>query len=66
MKWWNQTKTFLAEVRAEISKTYFPGRREVINTTGVVLVSSFIFAVFLYASDVVITFVLEQIFSLGG
>jgi preprotein translocase SecE subunit len=66
MEWWNKTKQFLAEVRAEISKCYFPGRDEVVQTTIVVLVTSFVFAAFLALSDVVITAGIDQVFRLGS
>jgi preprotein translocase subunit SecE len=45
---------FLGEVRTEMKKVTFPSREEVIGTTGVVLVTSVIFAIFLWIADVVI------------
>jgi preprotein translocase subunit SecE len=66
MKWWNKTKTFLQEVRVEIGKCYFPGQKEVISTTIVVLVTSAIFALFLYISDIVIIKATEAIFRLSA
>ena len=66
MEWWNKTKTFLAEVRVEIGKCYFPGRNEVTTTTLVVIVTSFIFALFLWASDLVIVWATQGIFSLAS
>jgi len=66
MEWWNKTKTFLAEVRVEISKCYFPGRNEVVSTTVVVLVTSVIFAIFLWLSDLVIVWATSGIFSLAS
>ena len=49
--WWNKAKTFLSEVRSEMRKVSFPSRDEVVGTTIVVIVTSFIFAVFLFAAD---------------
>jgi preprotein translocase SecE subunit len=66
MKWWNKTKTFLQEVKVEIGKCYFPGQKEVISTTVVVLITSAIFAVFLYLSDIVIIKATEAIFRLAS
>lgn len=66
MEWWNKTKTFLSEVRVEIGKCYFPGRKEVVSTTVVVLVTSAIFAVFLWLSDIVIIKATEAIFRLSS
>ncbi len=45
---------FLGEVRAEMKKVTFPSREEVVGTTGVVLITSVIFAIFLWMADVVI------------
>ena len=45
---------FLGEVRTEMKKVTFPSREEVVGTTGVVLITSVIFAIFLWIADVVI------------
>ncbi len=45
---------FLGEVRTEIKKVTFPSREEVVGTTVVVLITSVIFAIFLWVADVVI------------
>lgn len=45
---------FLPEVVAEMRKVTFPSRQEVIGTTGVVLVTSIIFAVYLALVDFVV------------
>ena len=45
---------FLGEVRTEMKKVTFPSREEVIGTTGVVLITSVIFAIFLWIADIVI------------
>ncbi len=66
MKWWNKTKTFLQEVRVEIGKCYFPGRKEVLNTTVVVVITSFIFALFLFGADYLIVLARNGIFSLAS
>jgi preprotein translocase subunit SecE len=50
-KAWETSRTFLQEVVAEMRKVTFPGRQEVIGTTVVVIVTSVIFAVFLFAAD---------------
>ncbi len=50
----SQFKTFLTEVRAELKKVTFPSRQEVVATTAVVLITSFVFAFFLFAADFVI------------
>jgi len=52
--WITSIPTFLSEVRAEMKKVSFPSRDEVIGTTIVVLVTSVIFAVYLWLADQVI------------
>ncbi len=61
MNWWAKTKgffvsipQFLSEVKAEMKKVSFPSRDEVIGTTLVVLLTSVVFAVYLWLADVVI------------
>lgn len=66
MQWWKKTKAFLQEVRIEIGKCYFPGRKEVVDTTVVVLISSFIFAFYLWLSDLVIVWATQGIFNLAS
>ncbi len=54
MSWIARSRTFLNEVKAEVAKVAFPSRQEVIGTTIVVIVTSVIFSVFLWAADRVI------------
>jgi preprotein translocase subunit SecE len=62
----NRFKTFftefLPEVVAEMRKVSFPSRQEVIGTTGVVLVTSVIFAVYLWGVDLVILRLYDWLF----
>jgi preprotein translocase subunit SecE len=55
VKWWNKAVAFLSEVRAEMKKVTFPSRDEVVGTTVVVLITSVVFALYLYVADVVIS-----------
>jgi preprotein translocase subunit SecE len=54
MKWFTKTKEFVAEVRSEMKKCSFPTREEVVGTTIVVIITSVVFAIFLWAADLVI------------
>ena len=45
---WSKWKKFLTEVRTELKRTTWPNRTEVRNTTLVVVVTTFIFAAFLF------------------
>jgi len=53
-EWIKKIKDFLGETRIEMRKVSFPSRDEVTSTTIVVLVTSFVFAVFLFAMDKII------------
>ncbi len=53
---------FLREVRSEMAKVSFPSRDEVVGTTIVVVVTSFIFAFYLWIADLVIV----QLFKVVG
>ena len=51
---WARGLAFLGEVRSEMRKVSFPTRDEVIGTTIVVIVTSVIFAVYLWIADFLI------------
>jgi preprotein translocase subunit SecE len=51
MNWLTKTKEFLSEVRTEMRKVSFPTREEVVSTTIVVIVTSVVFAAFLFVAD---------------
>jgi preprotein translocase subunit SecE len=51
---WRRTRAFFTEVRAEMKKVSFPSRDEVVGTTVVVLITSVVFAIFLWAADMLI------------
>lgn len=54
MNWWKKSVEFLGEVRSEMRKVSFPTREEVVGTTVVVVVTSAIFAVYLWIADFLI------------
>jgi preprotein translocase subunit SecE len=51
---WAKFVTFLGEVRQEMRKVSFPTRDEVVGTTIVVIVTSVIFAIYLWIADLLI------------
>ncbi len=53
---------FLGEVKAEMKKVSFPSRDEVVGTTIVVLITSVVFAIYLWLADMVIV----QLFKMVG
>lgn len=52
---------FIRETRAEISKVVWPGRREVLITTGMVLIMATIFALFFTGVDAGIRTLLQMV-----
>lgn len=69
MNWLDKVKDFfssiprfLGEVKAEMKKVSFPSRDEVVGTTIVVLVTSVVFAVYLWVADMIIV----QLFKMVG
>ena len=66
MNWWTKAKEFLSEVRAEMRKVSFPTRDEVVATTIVVLITSFVFAVFLFTADRLIIWGYQHIVTVFG
>jgi len=62
MNWWNRLKTFLSEVVVETKKVTWPTKSEVINTTTVVVIASFIFGIYLYLCDLVFLLLRNQLF----
>lgn len=59
-------KTFVGEVRAELKKVTFPSRKEVVSTTIVVLIATFIFGFYLFLADIVILRAYQGIFQVLG
>ena len=58
---WTRLTTFLSDVRGELQKTSWPTRKEVRNTTIVVIVFVMICAVYLYAVDFVLQNGMERL-----
>ncbi len=64
--WWSRSRVFLKETRAELAKVTFPSRDDVVATTIVVVIASFVFAIFLTLSDVVINKAYGFVFNIFG
>ena len=54
---WNKFTNFVKDVRTEFSKVSWPTREDLVSSTGVVLVFSAVFAVFIGMFDLIISFV---------
>lgn len=66
MQWWNRLKTFIREVTVETKKVTWPSKQEVISTTTVVIIASFIFGIYLYLCDFVFLVLRDYIFKFFG
>ena len=59
-------RSFLTDVRGELKRTTFPSKREVQGTTAVVIVTVFLFALYLYVVDTFLFHVVEWVFNRVG
>jgi len=64
--WFNKAKDFLSEVRSEMRKVSFPSRDEVVGTTIVVVITSFVFSVFLFVADQLIVWGYQSLVKVLG
>jgi preprotein translocase subunit SecE len=51
MNWFTKSRDFLREVKTEVQKATFPSKDEVVGTTVVVIITSVIFATYLWVAD---------------
>jgi preprotein translocase subunit SecE len=51
LSWFTEARTFLSEVKSEMKKCSYPTRDEVVGTTTIVLITSVVFAVYLWIAD---------------
>ena len=61
VRWYRRFPEFLKEVRSEIKKVTWPSRKEVYNTTIVVIIAMVFFGFYLYFMDIVFSWVLLRI-----
>ena len=66
MNWWSRLKTFFTEVRAELKRTSWPSWLEVRGTTTVVIVTVFVFALFLWVVDTILFKAVSYVFTHAG
>ena len=64
--WWQGSRSFLAEVRNEMRRVTWPTRREVQATTIVVILVATFFGIYLYGVDMILGWLVRQIFRLFG
>ncbi len=66
MNWWTKARTFLREVWSELKRTAWPSWLEVRGTTTVVIVTVFVFALFLWVVDTVLFKMVSWVFTYAG
>ena len=61
--WFGRGRRFLTEARSELGRVTWPTRREVWATTIVVILTSMVFGIYLYAVDLGLTQIVDWIFT---
>ena len=51
-EWWLKVRAFFREVTVESKRVTWPGRKEIANSTAVVMIVTFVIAFFLGAVDI--------------
>ena len=64
--WWDNTRTFLTEVRNETRRVTWPSRTEVYATTVVVILTSAFFGIYLWGMDVALSYLVNWIYRQFG
>ena len=64
--WFARARRFLVEVRAELGRVTWPTRREVWATTIVVIIISIFIGLYLYAWDIVLSWLVARIYDAFG
>jgi preprotein translocase subunit SecE len=65
-QWWLSTREFFRDTNAEMKKVTWPTRNEVVGTTVVVIVSTIVFALFLWGCDLVFYKAIDFLFTRFG
>jgi preprotein translocase subunit SecE len=63
---WDRARTFLTEVRNEMKRVTWPGKREVYATTVVVILVSVFFGLYLWAVDLALSSAVHWLFAQVG
>ncbi len=62
MSWITTAQAFLTDVKGELKRTTFPSQREVKGTTTVVIITVFIFGLYLWVVDTFLFKAIQWIF----
>ena len=66
MSWITSARAFLTDVKGEVKRTTFPSQREVKGTTTVVIITVFIFGLYLWVVDTFLFKAIQWIFKQAG
>ena len=66
MGWWENSRSFLTEVRNEMRRVTWPSRKEVYATTIVVIITSAFFGIYLFSLDMLLNTAVNWIFRTFG
>jgi len=64
--WWSSSREFFTEVRNEMKRVTWPGRKEVYATTVVVILTSIFFGVYLWGVDMLLNTLIGWVFRTLG
>jgi preprotein translocase subunit SecE len=64
--WWGRSRTFLAQVRNELSRVTWPTWKEVQATTFVVILTSVLFGIYLWGIDLMLDRLARALFQAFG
>jgi len=64
--WWDNSRSFLTDVRNEMRRVTWPSRKEVYATTVVVIITSAFFGLYLFGLDVLLNAAVNWIFQTFG
>ena len=65
-QWWTATRDFFRDTGGEMKKVTWPTRNEVVGTTVVVVVTTFVFALYLWGCDVLFYKAIDFLFNRFG
>jgi preprotein translocase subunit SecE len=65
-QWWLTMREFFRDTNAEMQKVSWPSRNEVVGTTVVVIVSTILFALYLWGCDLLFYKAIDFLFSRFG
>jgi preprotein translocase subunit SecE len=63
---WDQSRTFLTQVRNELERVTWPSKKEVYATTFVVILTSIFFGMYLWGIDLLLNVLVGWVFNAFG